>query len=60
MKGGHQQCKMYDKYSGVKCACIGCYCSEDNLDNINEQYTNILHNDIYSYIMINTSKEQLE
>ena len=33
MKGGHQLCGMYDKYFGVKRACIRCYCSEDNLDN---------------------------
>ena len=36
VKGGHQLCVMYDKYFGVKRACISYYCSEDNLDNTDE------------------------
>ena len=47
MKGVHQLCGMYDKYFGVKRACISCYCSEDNLDNTNEKCINILHHNIH-------------
>ena len=60
MKGGHQLCGMYDKYFGVKRACISCYCSEDNLDNTNEQCINVLHHDMHSYIMTKTSEELQE
>ena len=60
MKGGHQLCGMHDEYFGVKCTCISCYCSEDSFDKINEQCINVLHHDMYSYIMIKTSKELQE
>ena len=52
MKGGYQSCGMYDKYFGVKCACISYYCSEGNLDNTNEQIYNFA---FFTYKMINTN-----
>ena len=60
MKGGHQLCGMYDEYFGIRHACIRCYCSVDNLDNTNEQYINVSHHNMHSYIMIKTSEELQE
>ena len=58
MKGGHQLYGMYDKYFGVKGTCVSCYCSEDNLDNTDEQCINVLHHDMHSYIMKKTTRIQ--
>ena len=55
-----QLCGLYDKYFGVKCACISCYCSENNLDNSDEQCIHVLHHDMHSYIMTKTSEELQE
>ena len=60
MKAGHQLCGMYNKYFGVKCVCISCYCSKDNLDNTHEQYINVLHHNMHSCIMTKTSKQLQE
>ena len=60
LKGGHQLCGIYDKYFGVKRACISCYCGEDNLDNTNEQCIDVLHHNVHSHIMTKTSKELKE
>ena len=48
MKGGHQLYGMYNKYVCVKRACISCYCSEDNLNNTNEQCIHVLHHNMPS------------